>query len=311
MQRDQWGRYTLPMNNTDFPFLSIIIPTYNRPGPLATCMQALARLDYPHDRFEIIIVDDGGDSLCDTAAVSTGKKPSVKVIRQPHAGPAAARNTGAASARGEFLAFTDDDCAPASDWLTALVARFTTAPAYAVGGRTLNALHRNPYATASQLLSDFIYAYYNSDADQARFFASNNFAFPANDFRAVGGFDETYLRTAAEDRDLCDRWLSQGRRMIYAPEAVVYHAHALTFGSFWRQHFGYGRGAFNFHCSRARRERAPIKIEPPSFYLNLLRSPFVQGHGRQALLLAGLLVVAQSANAAGFFWEKGTKSIHE
>ena len=107
------------------------------------------------------------------------------------------------------------------------------------GGQSFNALPTNPYSTASQLLISYLYSYYNGRSSQARFFASNNLAFPADGLRAIGGFDATYTRTAGEDRELCDRWLTDGRRKLYAPDAVVYHAHALTFRTFWRQHFNY------------------------------------------------------------------------
>ena len=107
---------------------------------------------------------------------------------------------------------------------------------------------------------------------------------------------------------MLDRWLHHGYRMIYAAEAVVYHAHDLTFRAFLHQHFHYGQGAFCFHQIRARRGRHRVKVEPLSFYLNMLRYPFVSAQGVKAPFLMLLLVVAQVANAAGFFWErtKGT-----
>jgi hypothetical protein len=101
-----------------------------------------------------------------------------------------------------------------------------------------------------QLIVDFVYAYYNADPSQARFFASNNLAFPADRFRTFGSFDTTF-RTS-EDRDLCDRWLYHAYRMTYASEVVVSHAHQLPLRTFWRQHFNYGRGAFRFSRARGR-----------------------------------------------------------
>ena len=227
----------------------------------------------------------------------------VTLLGQPHAGPAAARNTGAVRAKGQFLAFTDDDCIPASDWLRALARRFTTAPDHAVGGRTLNALTNNPYATASQLIVDFVYAYYNADPSRARFFASNNLALPADGFHALGGFDATF-RTS-EDRDLCDRWLHHGYCMTYAPEVIVSHAHVLTLRTFWQQHFNYGRGAFRYHRARARRGSGFFRSDL-AFYVqlpDLLRGGLSERRGAQALLLTALLGVWQGANAAGFWWE--------
>lgn len=287
------------------PFFSIIIPTYARPRQLATCLGALANLDYPRDRFEVIVVDDGGEVSPEGGVTSFGDQLDIILLVQEHAGPATARNTGATRAKGEFLAFTDDDCAPAPDWLQALAARFATALDCAVGGRTLNALPDNPYSTTSQLIVDVVYAHYNTDSDQARFFASNNLAVQAERFRAIGGFDAASFPFASEDRDFCNRWLHHGYRMIYAPEAVIYHAHALTLRGFLRQHFLYGCGAFRFHTARARRDprRSIVEI---GFYLNLLdlvRDAFPKVPGRRGLLLAMLLVMWQVANTAGFVWE--------
>lgn len=285
------------------PFFSIIVPTHNRPGQLDACLRSLALLDYPRDRFEVIAVDDGSETPPEALVASFRDRLDITLLTQPHAGPASARNTGAAKANGEFLAFTDDDCTPAPDWLQALAARFATVPDHVIGGRTLNALPDNPYSTASHLLIDYLYAYYNADPNQARFFTSNNLAVPTDRFHAIGVFNTTFPRAGGEDREFCDRWLHNDYRMIYAPEALVYHTHALTFRAFWRQHFNYGRGAFRFHQARARRGQRRIRLEPFSFYWNLLRYPFSQAQGGRALLLAALLVMSQAANAAGFLWE--------
>lgn len=292
------------MKVIDTPIFSIVIPTYNRPAQLVVCLQACARLDYPRDRFEVIVVDDGGTTPLDAVIARFHGVLTIKLLRHENAGPAAARNRGVSEARGEFLAFTDDDCAPESNWLRALSSQFAASPDYAVGGQTLNALAHNLYSEASQLLISYLFSYYNAVPRTARFFPSNNLAFPAERFRAIGGFDVTYLRAAGEDRELCDRWMHYGYRMIYAAEAVVYHAHALTFRTFLRQHFRYGRGAFSFHQVRARRGQHPVKVEPPAFYFNMLRYPFTNAQGVNALILTLLLVVMQIANAAGFFWER-------
>jgi GT2 family glycosyltransferase len=292
------------------PFISIVIPTYNRPQQLAVCLEACRRLDYPHDRFEVIVVDDGGTTPLDEVINRFHGLLMLKLLRQSNAGPAAARNRGATEATGQFLVFTDDDCAPTPSWLQAFAAQCVATPDCVIGGQTLNALTHNLYSTASQLLISYLFSYYNAIPHTARFFPSNNLALPTEQFRAIRGFDETYPLAAGEDRELCDRWLYKGYRMIYAAEAVVYHAHDLTFRTFLRQHFHYGRGAFCFHQIRARRGQHSFKMEPPVFYFNMLRYPFVNGQGVKALILMLLLVVTQLANAAGFFWErmKGTEA---
>jgi glycosyltransferase involved in cell wall biosynthesis len=81
------------------PSFSIVIPSYRRPRQLAECLRALSRLEYPRDRFEVIVVDDGGDAPLDEVVAPFGSNLSLTLIRQPNAGPAAARNLGR-SARG-------------------------------------------------------------------------------------------------------------------------------------------------------------------------------------------------------------------
>jgi GT2 family glycosyltransferase len=289
----------------ELPFVSIIIPTYDRPRQLNLCLRSIAHLAYPRSRFEVIVVDDGSETLPEPIVDSFRSRFATTLLSQTNAGPAAARNTGAAQARGELLAFTDDDCRPAADWLQTLAARSASTPHCAIGGRTLNALSRNVYSAASQLVIEFVYAYYNANPNQARFFATNNLAVPTEQFRLLDGFDAASFPFASEDRDFCDRWLQHGYRMIYAPEAVVYHAHALTLRSYWEQHFEYGRGAFRFHRARARRGSGGFMKEF-AFHMNLprlLRHSFPPRGGPGAMSLAALLVLWQIANAAGFVWE--------
>jgi glycosyltransferase involved in cell wall biosynthesis len=286
---------------------SIIVPTRDRPGPLTACLEAIARLDYPRSGFEVIVVDDGSETSMEQAVASFRDLLDLTVLRQAGSGPASARNAGADAARGRFLAFLDDDCTPSPEWLRRLKERFDAGPNRVIGGRTENALDENVFSRASQLLISYLYEYYNSDPENARFLASNNLACMAADFRSTGGFDSAYPRAAAEDRDLCDRLRFFGHRMTYAADAVVYHAHALTFRAFWRQHFNYGRGATRFHAARARRSQQRVRVEPLSFYLDLLRYPFVRRTGRQAPSLAALLFVSQGANALGYFWEHASR----
>lgn len=282
------------------PIFSIIIPTYNRPRQLSDCLQALSQLDYPKDRFEVIVVDDGSDTSLDSVVAPFKTELDLRLLQQQNAGPAAARNYAAQQARGQYVAFTDDDCKPAVDWLQALEACFSQHPDRIVGGRTVNALADNPYSITSQNIISMGYAHYNAERDQARFFASNNMVVPAQKFRDLGGFDERF--TTSEDRELCDRWLHCGYQMTYAPEVVIYHAHPMTLRSFWKQHYSYGRGAFRFHQTRANKGWGDFEIEG-NYYLRLLRYPFENGQSRQGLTLTAVLFVSQVANAAGFFQE--------
>lgn len=284
------------------PFFSIIIPTFNRPKQLLDCLQSLTFLEYPRDRFEVIVVDDGGEKPLDDLISSFCHQINIILVTQIHKGSAEARNKGAKQARGSYLTFTDDDCLPAPDWLTCLSIRFAEFPNHAIGGKTVNALSNNPYSTASQMLIDYLYTYYNFNEHRARFISSNNLALPSPHFHALDGFDTSFPRAGGEDREFCARWLQHGYGIIYAPEVLVYHAHSLGFFSFWKQHFNYGRGSFQFRHSLNRHNLKQSWKEPLPFYLKMLCYPFLQEKSSKSMMFI-LLIISQCANFTGFLGE--------
>lgn len=284
---------------------SIVIPTYNRHEKLKNCLDSLAGLHYPNHQFEVIIVDDGSYNSLDSLVQTYQAQLNLTLICQQNSGPAKARNTGANVAKGQYLAFTDDDCTPDPNWLYTLENTFSHFPIALLGGKTINGLPKNSYSTASQLLIDYIYEYYNIDSAQPKFFASNNFAVARDLFNQLGQFDITFPSAAGEDREFCDRWLFHGYSLHYVPQAMVYHFHDLNLPKFWRQHFNYGCGAFYYHQIRSRRNQASIKVEPLHFYWRLLLFPFGKKyHYLSKIFLSGLLFISQLANICGFFKTK-------
>src|SRR5512133_2543872 len=102
--------------------VSVIIPAYNNAGLLPACLGALqtqAGLAFGVD-YEVILVDDGSQD----ATVEVGRKFGARVISQPNAGPAAARNTGVRASCAPIVAFTDADCVPEPEWLQQMLAPF-------------------------------------------------------------------------------------------------------------------------------------------------------------------------------------------
>lgn len=95
---------------------SIIVPVFNEERHIAACLEALLALEYPEDRYEIIVVDNGST---DRSVDIVRSMPRVRLLQEPEPGDFAARNTGAAASSGALLAFTDADTAPDSDWLRA------------------------------------------------------------------------------------------------------------------------------------------------------------------------------------------------
>ena len=276
---------------------SVIIPTRNRPEMLDRCLEALDRQAYARDEFEVIVVDDGGTVALDEIV---GRHAGVRLLRQENRGPAVARNAGIAVARGEVIVLTDDDCRAEPEWLAALALAVAESPGAGLGGDVKPAPENGICGDASQLLISYLYNYTDS---MMPFFCTNNVAFPRRLLLEIGGFDETFPLAAAEDRDICGRWQARYPLRHIAGAAVLHHQD-LDFRGFLRQHFRYGRGAFQFHERRKRRGETGVQVAPPRFYSKMLRFPWSIYPPGVAAVHTVLLGVSQVANAAGYFYER-------
>jgi GT2 family glycosyltransferase len=192
------------------------------------------------------------------------------------------------------VAFTDDDCCHASDWLTRLEGYFEKYPKAMVGGRPVNTLRSNPFSIASQLLIDYLLFSANAVPTAGSYL--NNIALPREEFVAMGGFDIAFSMSA-EDRDLCDRWVRSGKQIVFAPEILIGHAHQLNWRSYWKQHRNYGRGAFQ-HLRKGIRGPQPL-----GYYVRLLIFPFTREACGSAIRSSFLLGIAQVATAVGLLQE--------
>ena len=289
------------------PIVTVVIPTHGRTAALDACLGALSAQRLGTDRFDVVVVDDGGPEALDCVIDRHRPVLHVALHRQRRSGPAVARNAGAARARGTLLAFTDDDCLPGSGWLEAMVAAVARSPDSIIGGRTINALAANPYAEASQALLAYLNSEGRRRGGQLPFVSSNNLAVARSTFEALGGFDDSFRRAGGEDRDLCERGRALGRPLVYERAAVVRHAHSMGLHGFLQQHFEYGRGARRLHEARVRRDGPPLRMQPPGFYASMLREPFRRLPARRAVPAAALIALSQGSTAAGFL----TESIRE
>ena len=290
------------------PEISVVVPTYNRPDHLPRLLNALVQQTLPKDRFELVLVDDGSLSPVAPIAKKYATRIALKYVRQPNAGPAAARNAGIAVATGMFVAFTDDDCAPDSDWLANFLHALAEFPDAMVGGAVRNGVEDALASAAAQMVIDNVYRFYNRNPFQARFFASNNMACSAELLRALNGFDENFR--CAEDRNLCDRWRLAGHRLVFTPEAKVAHFHRLDVASFARMHFAYGRGAVRFHSYRAV-SGSESSRELLAFYgewKRWMRRPFRDEPPGRAIRMFLYLLLWQASNAAGVLYDIAAQS---
>lgn len=285
---------------------SVVVPTWNRCAQLWSMLDALAGQDFPSSRFEVVVVDDGSTQPVETVVSGFQRKLNIRLIRLARGGCAAARQRGVEASRGTFIAFTDDDCRPSPDWLSRLHSALERRPGNAVGGPTRNALGKNLCAEASQLVVNALaFARHNGNGG-ARFNPTTNLAFPAAALRRIGGLDPGWTIPGGEDRDVCARWVEAGLSLRPEPRACVYHYHGLSLWQLIRQHYHYGRGAWQFHTSETRGGARSVRsFEPLGFYAALFAIPFRTRSIPSALALTGLVGFTQLATAAGF----GTEAV--
>jgi GT2 family glycosyltransferase len=295
-------------NRTSMPtsLVSIVIPTYARPERLRDCLAALARQTMPADTFEVVVVDDGSPQPVVPPADTAAAGPTIRIIRQPNAGPSAARNRGVAEACGELIALTDDDCLPTPTWLESLVAAHRQSPDSLVGGITFNGLTDDVFSTTSQMIIDLVYEHFNADEAAAYFLTSNNMLCSHAAYSDLGGFDTSFARAGAEDRDFCDRWRASGRQLRLVPAATIEHRHAQTLRQFLGLHYRYGRGAYRYQAKRRERGSGTM-AQDMNFHGTLLRRlprhlRKHRGLFRKVQIICAI-VLWQVANAAGFFHE--------
>ena len=280
--------------------VSVVVPTHGRPESLVRCLTALCEQTLPREQFEVIVCDDGSPTPVAPSIAGFRERLALTVVRRTRSGPAAARNEGARHATGRYLAFTDDDCVPAPDWLETLLERMKRQPGHLIGGSIVNLLPRDPYATATQLIMSCVYEYYARNPVDHRFFSTTNLSVPTDRFWLLDGFSERFPRAAGEDYDFCARWQEAGFPSAYAPEVEVGHAHGHNLSSFWRQHFGYGRALLRVREGMARRRgRSGIELESPGFYREILTYPLRRGAGSRAVRHAALVLLSQVATVAG------------
>lgn len=248
------------------PDVSVVIPTMRRETRLAFALEALAAQTLPRDRFEVVVVraDDPGPK----ATAPDGL--DVRFLTgPPGSGAAASRNMGWRAATAPLVAFTDDDCRPAPDWLEQLVAATNGDGARMLQGRTEpdpDELERLHGLSVTQ-----------SIIGPSPWYQTCNFAYPRTLLERLGGFDERF--DGGEDADLGLRAVEAGAERSYVGEARVWHAvHSQHVWQAVRDH--------------ARWHSIPLVIaEHPEQRGELELGLFWRaGHTRIVLALAGLLM---------------------
>jgi glycosyltransferase involved in cell wall biosynthesis len=194
--------------------VSVIVPVRNGAHSVPALLGSLEAQTLTRERFEVIVVDnDSSDSTGEIAA-----RWGARVVREPIANRARARNRGAAEARSTLYAFTDADCVAQPKWLEALLAAADLGPL--VAGDVKIRVRPNPNAIER---FEALWRFGQKSWVEQGWAATANLLVHADAFDAVGGFDPTW-RHIGEDADFCVRARAHGYQLAFCADAVVEHA---------------------------------------------------------------------------------------
>lgn len=212
---------------------SVVINTYNRGPYLNDALLGLSELAYPD--YEVIVVN--GPSADNTDAVLEEWRDRIKIGGCPRANLSMSRNIGIEMASGDVVAFIDDDAVPHPAWLSRLAPHYGDPAVGGVGGFTIDNTGRR-FQVKKTLCDRFGNASFPHDYLDERPFSfpgspfypsllGTNSSFRATALREVGGFDHVFAYLL-DETDVCLRLIDRGHKIVYEPDALVYHLFAAS-----------------------------------------------------------------------------------
>ena len=223
----------------DDPFVSIIMPVYNARRTIFDALSRLFDQDYPADRYEVIVVDDGSTDGSDELI----RKFPVRFFRRNHKGASAARNEGLRQAAGEIVILLDSDCTVGRNWIRLHV---DAQAAFEGQGCIGGSFDFPPKGTRFIELCEYYSCWYEQHPQcpprmDYEYLPSTNFSFPRSFAESIGGFAED-LQTG-EDVDFCQRLTHEGKKIIFQPHIAMYHIGRETLRDYLKHHYRWGKHA--------------------------------------------------------------------
>lgn len=227
-----------------WPRVTVVVPARNAEKTIQECLVSLVNLDYPKDRLELLVVDNGS---VDRTREIASRFPVTVLVQDRIQGSYAARNTGVARAEGEIVAFTDADCVATQRWLKELVRGCEDPAVGCFAGEVF------PYT-----IETFIDEYLDSigfmsqrqllDYRPLPRAMTANLAFRREVFDRVGVFDAGAI--SGGDSEMVIRMVTRtGWNVAYRGDAVVYHRHRTRPWPFFTQFVRYGWGEARLRCA--------------------------------------------------------------
>jgi glycosyltransferase involved in cell wall biosynthesis len=252
--------------------ISIIIPALNEEKMIGRCLEALTRLAFARDRFEVLVIDNGSRDRTLAIADSFKDRLNLKVLQQAGVRISALRNLGARAATGDILAFLDADCLAPADWLDHMV---QLAPANGAG--VLGAHYLLP--ENSSWVGRTWHRYQEAPkSGEVSHVPAGDLIMRREDFLKLGGFDETIQTN--EDYELCERARKADMDVRAFPQIGVIHlGTAQSLRIFFRKQAWHGTHVITV----------------------FLRDP-LKSHNRKAVFFAAYTLLSLLAVVAGVVW---------
>lgn len=262
------------------PRVTVVIPVKEINGYVMESSSRMKALDYAN--FEVIILPDRDSGV---------KAGNARIIASGETGPASKRDIALSHAEGSIIAFLDDDAYPHRSWLRNAVRHFKDPGVAAVGGPAVTPLSDSRLQRASGAVfssrlvsSRYVYRYVPTTLQEVDDFPSVNFLVRKEVLLKLGGFDTEYW--PGEDTKLClDITKRLKMRIVYDPEALVYHHRRPLFRAHLRQvsRYAFHRGLF----ARVLPDTSlrPGYFVPAAFLVFIITGPFFSIFSNTALVV--------------------------
>jgi GT2 family glycosyltransferase len=205
------------------PTVSVVIPCHNDRDRLIQCLQALQNQTY--DNFQVIVCDNNSTENI----YSVCQEFEVFYCREEKPGNNAARNTGIRYSQGQVIAITDSDTIPHPDWILEGVEALYSSASVGIVGGDIRFFFQHDKPNLVEYADSISYLRQRDYIEQERYAAGANLFIKWDVFEKSRGFDERLLNLG--DKEFCQRVWALGWKILYAPQAIVYHPARFTLRS--------------------------------------------------------------------------------
>jgi len=221
-------------SNMNIPFISVVVPALNSEKTIERCIISLLKQQYPKNKYEIIIVDNGSkDSTLD---ILRKFEKGIIILKEPRKGAYKARNMGLKHAKGKIIVFTDSDCIADRKWIFHISKAFENKDLKLVGG-AIKAFNTNN--TLLKYCNEYSHMQKSFLVSNVPSFAAANMAFNKKALKQPITFNESLERGA--DTEFCSRIIKNNNEICYEPKALVRHVYGTSLVELLKKQYDYGK----------------------------------------------------------------------